>query len=178
MLFHTTRLADVRIIEAEPAIDERGYFARTFCMREFAAAGLETTYVQQNVSQTKLAGTIRGMHFQRPPHGEIKVVRCLAGAIYDVLIDLRSESPTYKEWEAYELAAGDGRRLYVPVGFAHGFQTLAPNTEVDYLMSEYYSPTASDGIRYDDPSFNIAWPLPVAEISAKDRAWPDFRPQR
>jgi dTDP-4-dehydrorhamnose 3,5-epimerase len=177
MLFYPTQLEDVRLIELEPAADERGYFARTFCTREFAAAGLETTYVQQNVSHTKSAGTIRGMHFQRPPHAEVKVIRCLAGAIHDVLIDLRRASPTYMRWEAYELTAGDGRRLYVPTGFAHGFQTLAPDTVVDYMMSEYYSPAAADGVRYDDSSFNISWPLPVTEISAKDRAWPDFRPE-
>jgi len=177
MLFHTTRLQDVRIIEIEPARDERGYFARTFCLREFASAGLETTYVQQNVSHTKSVGAIRGMHFQRPPHGEVKVVRCIAGAIHDVLIDLRRGSPTYMQWEAYQLTAGDGRRLYVPTGFAHGFQTLAPDTEVDYMMSEYYSPAAADGFRHDDSSFNIAWPLRVTDISERDRAWPDFRPE-
>jgi dTDP-4-dehydrorhamnose 3,5-epimerase len=107
----------------------------------------------------------------------VKVIRCLAGAIHDVLIDLRPASPTYMRWEAYELAAGDGWRLYVPTGFAHGFQTLAHDTIVDYMMSEYYAPTAADGFRHDDSSFNIAWPLPVTEISAKDRAWPDFRPE-
>jgi len=175
MLFHTTRLQDARLIEIEPATDERGYFARTFCTREFAAAGLETTYVQQNVSLTKAAGTLRGMHFQRVPHAEVKIVRCLAGAIHDVLIDLRRDSPTFMQWEAYELAADDGRRLYVPAGFAHGFQTLAPNTVVDYMMSAYYASAAADGVRYDDPSFEITWPLPVTEISSKDRSWPDFR---
>jgi len=167
----------VRLVELEPAADERGYFARTFCAREFADAGLATTYVQQNVSYTKAAGTLRGMHFQRPPHAEVKLIRCLAGAIHDVLIDLRPDSPTYMQWEAYELAAGDGRQLYVPTGFAHGFQTRAPETEVGYMMSEYYAPDAATGVRYDDPSFGIAWPLPVTEISAKDRVWPDYRPE-
>src|SRR5262245_143111 len=169
MLFHETRLQDARLIQLERTTDARGYFARTFCMNEFAAAGLTTAFVQQSVSYTKLAGTIRGMHFQRSPHAEVKLVRCLAGAIYDVLIDLRPESSTYRQWEAYELAAGDGRRLYVPTGFAHGFQTLAPNTEVDYMMSRFYAPEAATGVRHDDPTFNISWPLVVSEISAKDR---------
>jgi dTDP-4-dehydrorhamnose 3,5-epimerase len=174
MRFHTTKLADVRLIELEPARDERGFFARTFCAREFAAAGLETVFVQQSFSQTRLAGTVRGMHFQRFPHAEVKLIRCLAGAIYDVLIDIRPVSPTYMQWEAYELSAGDGRQLYVPRGFAHGFQTLKPDTEVGYMMTEYYSADASAGICYNDPAFNISWPQPVTEISEKDRRWPDF----
>jgi dTDP-4-dehydrorhamnose 3,5-epimerase len=115
------------------------------------------------------------MHFQRPPHEEVKLIRCLAGAIYDVLIDIRPTSPTYMQWEAYELTAGDGRQLYVPTGFAHGFQTLAPATEVGYMMTEFYAPDAARGIRHDDPAFGIAWPLPVAEISERDRNWPDFQ---
>jgi dTDP-4-dehydrorhamnose 3,5-epimerase len=175
MLFHKVRLQDARLIQFERTTDARGNFARTFCMKEFAAAGLTTVFVQQNISYTKLTGTIRGMHFQRPPHAEVKLVRCLTGAIYDVLIDLRLESPTYRQWEAYELAAGDGRRLYVPAGFAHGFQTLAPDTEVDYMMSSFYAPEAASGVRYDDPTFNISWPLAVSEISAKDRLWPDYQ---
>lgn len=121
-------------------------------MKEFAAAGLTTVFVQQNVSYTELAGTIRGMHFQRPPHAEVKLIRCLTGAIYDVLIDLRPESPTYRQWEAYELAAGDGRRLYVPTGLAHGFQTLAADTEVDYMMSRFYAPEAASGVATRRPN--------------------------
>lgn len=175
MLFHSTRLHEVRLIELERAVDQRGYFARTFCAREFAAAGLATAFVQQSVSHTARDGTVRGMHFQRPPCQEVKLIRCLAGALYDVLIDLRPESPTYMQWEAYELAAGNGRQLYVPTGFAHGFQTLAPETEVGYMMTAFYAPDAADGVRHDDPAFSIHWPLPVADMSAKDRHWPDFR---
>lgn len=175
MLFRTTQLQDVKLIELERAIDERGYFARTFCTREFAAAGLATVFVQHSVSYTERTGTLRGMHFQRAPHKEVKLIRCVAGAIFDVLIDLRQESPTYMRWEAYELSAGDGRQLYVPTGFAHGFQTLAPETEVAYMMTAFYAPEAADGIRHDDRAFSISWPLPIAEISAKDRRWPDFR---
>lgn len=175
MRFRATRLHDVRLIELEPARDERGAFTRTFCMREMAAAGLATAFVQHSLSHTSRAGTVRGMHFQRAPHEEAKFIRCIAGAIYDVLIDIRPASPTYMQWEAYELAAGDGRQLYVPAGFAHGFQTLAPATEVAYMMTAYYAPESAAGIRHDDPAFNIAWPLPVTEISAKDRSWADYR---
>jgi dTDP-4-dehydrorhamnose 3,5-epimerase len=175
MLFHTTRLQDVRLIEVERASDERGYFARTFCVREFAAADLATVFLQHSVSHTARVGTVRGMHFQRPPHEEVKLIRCLAGAIYDVLIDIRPGSPTYMQWEAYELAAGDGRQLYVPIGFAHGFQALAAATEVGYMMTAFYVPDAADGIRHDDPTFNISWPLLATEISAKDRNWLDFQ---
>jgi dTDP-4-dehydrorhamnose 3,5-epimerase len=176
MLFHPTRLQDVRLIELEQAKDERGYFARTFCTHEFAVAGLATVFVQHSISHTARTGTVRGMHFQRHPHEEVKLLRCVAGAIYDVLIDIRPNSPTYMQWEAYELAAGDGRQLYVPSGFAHGFQTLAPATEVAYMMTAAYAPDAADGIRHDDPAFGISWPLPVADISAKDQTWKDFSP--
>jgi dTDP-4-dehydrorhamnose 3,5-epimerase len=175
MRFRTTRLQDVKMIELEPATDHRGLFARTFCSQEFAAAGLVTVFVQQSFSHTARAGTVRGMHFQRAPHEEAKVIRCLAGAIHDVLIDLRPGSPTYMQWEAYELAAGDGCQLYVPAGFAHGFQTLAPATEVGYMMTALYAPEAAAGVRHNDPAFNITWPLPVTEISAKDQGWPDYR---
>jgi dTDP-4-dehydrorhamnose 3,5-epimerase len=177
MLFRTTRLQDVKLIELERAEDERGYFARTYCAREFTAAGLATIFVQHSVSFTSHTGTIRGMHFQRPPYEEVKLIRCLAGAIYDVLIDIRPASLTYMQWEAYDLAAGDARQLYVPTGFAHGFQTLVPGTEVGYMMTAFYAAEAAAGIRHDDPSFNISWPLPMAEISAKDRNWPVFQTQ-
>jgi dTDP-4-dehydrorhamnose 3,5-epimerase len=175
MRFGATRLRDVKVIELEPTRDGRGSFTRTFCAREMAAAGLETALVQASFSHTSRAGTVRGMHFQRAPHEEVKVIRCIAGAIYDVLIDVRPASPTYMQWEAYELAAGDARQLYVPTGFAHGFQTLVPATEVAYMMTAFYAPESADGIRHDDPAFRISWPLPVAEISARDRGWPDYR---
>src|SRR5262245_29673482 len=174
MLIHATRLQDVKLLEIEPVTDERGFFARTFCAQEFTAAGLATEFVQHSISHTALAGTLRGLHFQRPPHEEVKVVRCLAGAIYDVLIDIRPGSPTYMQWEAYQLTVGNRLQLYVPTGFAHGFQTLAPETDVGYMMTAYYAPEAAAGIRHDDPTFKIAWPLPVAGISQKDRGWPNF----
>jgi dTDP-4-dehydrorhamnose 3,5-epimerase len=166
------------MIETEPATDDRGFFARTFCSQEFAAAGLATVFVQHSFSHTARAGTVRGMHFQQAPHEEVKIVRCLTGAIHDVLIDIRPTSPTYMLWEAYQLAAGDGFQLYVPPGFAHGFQTLAPATEVGYMMTAFYAAEAAAGIRHDDPAFNITWPLPVTAISAKDQSWPDYRPSR
>jgi dTDP-4-dehydrorhamnose 3,5-epimerase len=172
--FRQTNLADVRLIELEPAVDERGFFARTFCEREFAEQGLQTRFVQHSISSTTRTGSVRGMHFQRPPHEEVKLIRCIAGAVHDVLIDLRAGSPTYLKWEAYALTAQNRRQLYVPAGFAHGFQTLAPDSVVAYLISAFYAPEASAGFRHDDPAFAIPWPLPVADISAKDLGWPDF----
>jgi dTDP-4-dehydrorhamnose 3,5-epimerase len=175
MLFRSTGLAGVRLIDLEPVRDERGLFARTFCTRELAAQGLETGFVQHSISVTERAGSVRGMHFQKSPHEEVKLLRCIRGAIHDVLIDIRPDSPTYGRWEAYELTAENRRQLYVPAGLAHGFQTLLPDTEVGYLISAFYAPAAAAGIRHDDPAFAIAWPLPVADISPKDRAWPDWR---
>jgi len=175
MLFRSTGLAGVRLIDLEPARDERGLFARTFCTRELAAQGLETGFVQHSISFTERAGSVRGMHFQKGPHEEVKLLRCIRGAIHDVLIDIRPDSPTYGRWEAYELTAENRRQLYVPAGLAHGFQTLLPDTEVGYLISAFYAPAAAAGIRHDDPAFAIAWPLPVADISPKDRTWPDWR---
>jgi dTDP-4-dehydrorhamnose 3,5-epimerase len=176
--FRQTKLADVRLIALEPATDERGYFARTFCEREFGEQGLETTFVQHSISSTTRTGSVRGMHFQRHPHEEVKLIRCIAGAIHDVLIDLRPGSPTYLQWEAYQLTSRNRLQLYVPQGFAHGFQTLEPDSVVAYLISAFYAPEAAAGLRHDDAAFNIAWPLPVADISPKDRGWPDFTPGR
>ena len=178
MRFSRTRLQDVRLIELDPIGDQRGHFGRTFCAREFSEAGLATEYVQQSFSHTFQAGTVRGMHFQLVPHEEVKVVRCLAGAIHDVLIDLRPSSPTYLQWEAYELTDGNGRQLYVPPGLAHGFQTLAPATTVGYMMTAFHAPAAATGVRHDDPAFGIGWPLPLAAISDRDRSWLDFDPER
>lgn len=175
MQFSPTRLQDVRLIEMDPIHDHRGYFARTFCTREFAEAGLATEYVQHSISHTLHTGTVRGMHFQHAPDAEVKVVRCLAGAIYDVLIDLRPTSLTFMQWEAFELSGGDGRQIYIPPGFAHGFQSRAPATTVSYMMSAFHAAAAAAGIRHDDPAFRIDWPLPVAEISDRDRSWPDFQ---
>ena len=174
MRFHETKLRDAWLIEPEPVRDERGFFARTFCVREFAERGLVTDFVQHSVSQTKAKGTVRGMHFQRPPHAEVKLVSCAKGALLDVIIDLRPNSPTYRQWQGFELTPDNRRRLYVPEGFAHGFQTLTDDTETAYLISAFYAPEAASGVRHDDPAFAIDWPLPVTVISEKDRSWPAF----
>lgn len=175
MLFQPTKLEGVRLIDLEPARDERGFFARTFCIRELGDQGLENKFVQHSISFTRRAGSVRGMHFQRSPHQEVKLLRCLRGAIHDVLIDIRPDSPTYGQWEAYVLTAENRRQLYVPAGIAHGLQTLEPDTEVLYLISQFYAPAAAAGIRHNDPAFAISWPLPLADISEKDRTWPDWK---
>jgi dTDP-4-dehydrorhamnose 3,5-epimerase len=174
MHFQPTSLEGVRLIEIEPIGDDRGSFARTFCTREFAANGLTASFVQHSISSTVRVGSIRGMHFQHAPHEETKLIRCLKGGIYDVLVDLRPSSPTYMQWEAYELTNTNWRELYVPAGIAHGFQTLQPDTEVSYAISAFYDPEAASGVRYDDPAFAITWPLPVADLSDRDRAWPAY----
>ena len=143
-------------------------------MREFEHRGLETRFVQHSVSHSRIRGTLRGMHFQNPPHAEVKIVTCLKGAIWDVLVDLRPESPSYRKWQGFKLAADRPAHLYVPKGFAHGFQTLTDDAEVGYLMSEFYAPASAGCVRYDDPAFAIAWPLSVTIISDKDKACPDF----
>lgn len=174
MLFTKTDLEGAWIVDAQPARDSRGAFARTFCEREFGAHGLETRFVQHSTSQNVERGTLRGMHFQRAPHAEAKLVRCLKGGILDVIIDLNPGSPTYRRWQGVELSAANMRQLYIPKGFAHGFQTLEPDCEIGYLISEFYAPEAASGVRWDDPAFAISWPLPVAVMSDKDKAWPDF----
>lgn len=176
MRFEATRLSGAWLIEPVPARDQRGSFARTFCVREFAAHGLITRFVQNSTSQSAARGTLRGMHFQRAPHGETKVVSCLKGAVFDVIIDLRPDSPSYCRWQGFDLTARNHRQLYVPEGFAHGFQTLCADSEVGYLISAFYEPAAASGVRHDDPAFAIEWPLPVSCISDKDRSWPDFSP--
>jgi dTDP-4-dehydrorhamnose 3,5-epimerase len=176
MQFKTTTLIGAWLICLEPNHDSRGFFARTFCLEEFGAHGLETAYPQHSVSFSVHKGTLRGMHYQREPHGEAKVVRCIRGKIWDVIIDIRPDSPTYRRWQGFELSDSNGYELYIPKGFAHGFQTLAECTEVSYLISEVYVPTGAGGIRYNDASFGISWPLPVSDISEKDQSWPDFAP--
>jgi dTDP-4-dehydrorhamnose 3,5-epimerase len=175
MRFSQLELCGAWLIEPVPARDERGFFARTFCAQEFEDHGLTSRFVQHNTSASVVTGTLRGMHFQRAPHGEVKVVSCLKGAIWDVIIDLRPRSPTYRQWQGFELSAANRSQLYVPKGFAHGFQTLCDDVEVGYLISAFYAPAAADGVRHDDPAFAIEWPLPVSVISEKDRTWPDFR---
>jgi dTDP-4-dehydrorhamnose 3,5-epimerase len=172
MKFTQTTLRDAVLIELDPRRDDRGYFARTFCAEEFRAQGLVTDFVQANQSHNVRAGTLRGMHFQRAPHGEVKVVRVVRGAIHDVIIDLRPGSATCGRWQGFDLTAENGSMLYVPVGFAHGFQTLEDATDVAYQVSHPYTPGAEGGLRWDDPAFGIAWPLPVAAISEKDATWP------
>jgi dTDP-4-dehydrorhamnose 3,5-epimerase len=173
--FEESSLPGAYMIGLERREDDRGFFARTFCANEFAHRGLETRLVQANMSWNPKQGTLRGMHFQRPPHAEVKVIRATRGAIYDVIIDLREDSPTYKRWFGVELTEENRTALYVPEGFAHGFQTLAPDTEVHYLVTEFYTPDAEDGVRWDDPAFGIEWPDPAnAIVSPKDAAWPDF----
>jgi dTDP-4-dehydrorhamnose 3,5-epimerase len=174
MQFHSTTLNGVWLVELQPVRDRRGQFARTFCVDAFREHGLHTAFVQHSASMTTQAGSIRGMHFQRAPHEEIKLLRCVTGAIHDVLIDIRPHSPTYMRWEAFRLDAASLRQLYVPAGVAHGFQTLLPDTEVDYLISTAYAPEAAAGIHFADPAFAIPWPLPLADISDKDQNWPRF----
>ena len=167
-----TRLADAFLIEPEPLQDVRGMFARTFCAREFAAAGLESVVAQCSVSFNHHRGTLRGLHYQRPPAAEAKLVRCTAGAIYDVIVDLRPDSPTFRQHVGIELTAANRLALYVPKMFAHGFQTLADATEVYYQISEFYSPDHATGLRHDDPQLGIHWPLAVTMINDRDTQWP------
>lgn len=174
MKFHDTELADARLIEPERHSDDRGYFARVACVAEFAAAGIEADYPQASVSHNARAGTLRGMHFQRPPHAEAKVVRVTRGAVFDVIIDLRPQSPTFRRWQGFELGVENGRMLYIPKGFAHGFQTLEDETDVLYLITPAFVPGHGDGVRFDDPAFAIDWPRPVRVIAEKDRSWPLF----
>ena len=173
--FEETPLRGVFVIGLEPFSDERGFFARTWCQREFEEHGLDTGVAQCNVSFNARAGTLRGLHFQAAPHEEIKLVRCVAGAIFDVVVDLRPESPSFKRHYTITLSAQNRRALYIPTGFAHGFQTLEPNTEVAYQMSESYQPDFSRGVRWNDPAFGIAWPETENRIlNERDRTYPDF----
>lgn len=172
MIFHETTLKDAWLIELEPRGDARGFFARTLCKEEFARHGLITDYVQQNMSFSAQRGTLRGMHFQKPPFGEAKLIRCVKGAIVDIIVDIRQDSPTYLKHQAFELTEDNRHQLYVPPGFAHAFQTVSDDVEVTYLVSSPYTPQLESGLRYDDPALGIQWPLPVTTISDKDAAWP------
>jgi dTDP-4-dehydrorhamnose 3,5-epimerase len=177
MNFTPAELAGAFLIDLEPNQDVRGYFARVYCEREFVARGLPRMAAQASVSLTKHAGTLRGMHFQRAPHEEDKLVRCVQGVIWDVIVDIRPESPTYCRWMGVELSEANQRMLLVPKGFAHGFITRCDDVAVNYMMSQFYEPAAQDGARYDDPAFAIDWPEPPREISEKDRLWPSFTPR-
>jgi len=178
MKFTETPLKGAFVIDLEPHGDERGFFARMFCAREFREHGLKPTIAQGNMSFSREKGTLRGMHMQLPPAAETKLVRCTRGRLYDVIIDLRPDSPTYMQHFGIELTADNRRALYVPEMFAHGFLTLEPDTEASYLVGEYYSPGDERGYRYNDPAFGIQWPGEVRVISEKDRSWPDFQPAR
>jgi dTDP-4-dehydrorhamnose 3,5-epimerase len=173
MKFFPTVLPDTFVIEPELLGDARGFFARTWCQREAAAFSLHPTWVQCNISFNHACGTLRGMHYQTAPAAENKLVHCTRGAVYDVVLDLRPASPTYRRWVAVELTAANHLMLYVPEGCAHGFQTLEDNTEVFYQMSAFYEPTCVRGVRWNDPTFGIRWPLPVTVIAERDQQYPD-----
>lgn len=171
MTFTETPLQGAYIVELVRIGDERGFFARAFCQREFEAHGLGTRIAQTNISFNRRAGTIRGLHFQFPPVAETKLVRCSRGAILDVIVDLRPESPTFLKHVGVELTEDNGRALYVPERFAHGYQVLQADTETTYYVGEFYTPSAESGLRFDDPRLAIEWPLPPADMSVKDAGW-------
>jgi dTDP-4-dehydrorhamnose 3,5-epimerase len=178
MRFVDTPIAGVYVVELERFEDERGFFARAWCRDELTAAGLTADLAQCSLSRNTVAGTLRGMHYQRSPHEEAKLVRCTRGAIFDVALDLRPRSATHGRWFAAELDAASGRALYIPEGCGHGFQTLVDDTDVFYAISAPYAPEAAAGVRWDDPAFGIAWPgAPRRTISDRDLAWPDYRPE-
>lgn len=172
MLFEPTPLADVLLVRPERRSDERGYFVRAFCEDEFRAHGLESRFPQTSLSFNAQRGTVRGMHFQRQPNAETKLVRCSRGAIFDVLIDLRPESSTYLQWCGFELTASNGFAVYIPEGYAHGFQTLEDATEVTYAITPPYTPGVAAGVRWNDPALDVHWPLEISMIAPQDQSWP------
>ena len=174
MKFTPLPLEGAYLIDLEKIEDERGFFARQFCDREFSEMGLNTDWVQMNVALNRTIGTVRGMHFQRPPHAEIKMIRCLKGAIKDFIVDLRLDSPSYGKWMDVDLNDQNRTTLYVPAGFAHGYQSLEPDTEHMYFHSTHYSPGVEDGVRFDDPTLNIDWPLDPVNLSRRDLDLPLF----
>lgn len=174
MKFTETELKGGYIIDIQKIEDDRGFFARGWCKNEFEEHGISSNLAQANISFNKYKGTLRGLHYQASPYEEAKLVRCTKGGIFDVMVDLREDSPTYGKWTGAELTADNHRMLLVPEGFAHGFQTLEDDTEVFYQVSEFYTPNAEQGARYDDPSFAIKWPLEVSVISDKDANWAAF----
>lgn len=176
MIFTETKLKGAFIVELEKFEDERGFFALSWSEEAFGARGLDSSLVECNVSFNKKKGTLRGMHYQASPHGQAKLVRCTRGAIYDVIIDLRTASPTFKNWASVELTANNHRALYVPTDFAHGFQALEDDSEILYQMSSPYVPGSGRGIRWNDPAFGVEWPLEVAVINGRDSSYDDFNP--
>lgn len=175
MIFEPTTLNGAFLVHLERREDERGFFARSFCQNEFAAHGLAGIFAQCNVSFNRLRGTLRGMHFQREPRPEGKLVRCTMGAAVDVIVDLRENSPTYCQWQSFELTSANHLAVFVPAGFAHGFQTLADNVELFYQMTEFYVPELASGVRWDDPAFGIEWPIANPILSDRDRSYPYLR---
>jgi dTDP-4-dehydrorhamnose 3,5-epimerase len=175
MIFHETKLAGVFEIQIEPHCDERGFFARAWCQREFENHGLSPRVAQCSISFNEHKGTLRGLHYQAAPYPEAKVVRCTRGSLYDVVVDLRSPSATFKQWIGVTLSAANRHMLYVPEGCAHGFLTLEDATEIFYQISEFYHPELARGVRWDDPAFQIMWPSAVGVISERDRTYPDFK---
>ena len=178
MIFSQTKLKGAFIIEPERLEDERGFFSRIWCKREFQTHSLDPHLVQCNISFNRKKGTLRGMHYQVRPHEEAKLVRCTMGSIYDVIIDLRPDSKTYMQWIAIELTSANRKMIYAPEGFAHGFQTLTDNTEVFYQMSEFYVPESARGVRWNDPQFNIVWPDDKRQISIRDQHFEDYAPSK
>lgn len=176
MKFIETGLKDAWVLEPEPIEDDRGFFARAFCARELEEHGLDPTVAQCNISTNHRRGTLRGMHYQVPPATETKLIRCTKGTIYDAIIDLRPDSPTYREHFCIELSAENRKQLFVPGMFAHGYLTLTDETEVFYMVSEFYTPGLERGLRWDDPAFGIAWPLEPTLMSEKDAAWAPWTP--
>ena len=174
MIFTETKLKGAFVVEPELLEDERGFFARTWCKREFLAHIGAAELVQCNISFNKQKGALRGMHYQAPPNVEAKLVRCTMGAVYDVIIDLRPDSSTFKQWISVEMTSENRKMIYIPEHFAHGFITLEDNTEVFYQMSEFYAPDSARGIRWNDPAFNIQWPIEAVTLSERDRNFPDF----
>ena len=174
MVFHPCGILGAWVIEPTPQVDSRGRFMRAWCQREFSEHGIDFTPVQSNMGLSPIKGTIRGLHYQTEPALEAKLVRCTRGAIFDVVVDLRPASPTYRAWHGAILTADNGQMLFVPEGCAHGCQAMEAMSEIHYMTSAFYSPNHVRGLRYDDPAIGIAWPLPVSEISAQDRSWPSL----
>ncbi|HEY1384738.1 MAG TPA: dTDP-4-dehydrorhamnose 3,5-epimerase [Dongiaceae bacterium] len=174
MRIERAALPGIHVIDVDRQQDARGYFVRTFCRDIFRDAGLVHDFPQWSASFNRKSGTVRGLHFQKPPHAETKLVRVTRGAIFDVVLDVRPEAPTYGQWMSIELSAENGRHVYIPEGFAHGFQTLLDDTEIEYAISVPYAPGSGAGYRSNDPAFGIGWPLPVSAISERDASWPDF----
>jgi dTDP-4-dehydrorhamnose 3,5-epimerase len=174
VIFTESTIRGAYVVDIDRIEDDRGFFARAWCRREFEAAGLNPDLVQINLARSHTRGTLRGMHYQDAPHSEAKLARCTRGAVYDVIVDLRPDSSTFRRWLGVELTDENHRMLYVPEGVAHGYQTLTDDAELCYQTSREYAPESAGGVRYDDPAFTIEWPIPVSVISEADRTWPDF----